>query len=34
MTYTIKDYKSSTKPSWCPGCGDYAVLTRIIEYHD
>jgi 2-oxoglutarate ferredoxin oxidoreductase subunit beta len=31
MTYTIKDYKSSTKPSWCPGCGDYAVLTALLS---
>jgi len=31
MTYTTKDYKSSTKPSWCPGCGDYAVLTALLS---
>src|SRR3989304_5633374 len=24
---TIKDYKSSTKPVWCPGCGDFGVLS-------
>jgi len=31
MTYTLKDYKSSTKPSWCPGCGDYAVFTALLN---
>jgi len=23
------DYKSSVKPVWCPGCGDYAVLLAF-----
>jgi 2-oxoglutarate ferredoxin oxidoreductase subunit beta len=23
------DYKSSVKPVWCPGCGDYAVLVSF-----
>ncbi|MDD3420339.1 MAG: 2-oxoacid:ferredoxin oxidoreductase subunit beta [Candidatus Gastranaerophilales bacterium] len=30
MEYTLKDYKSSTKPSWCPGCGDFAVLAALL----
>ena len=25
------DYKSSLKPVWCPGCGDYGVLTAITQ---
>lgn len=29
MTLTAKDYRSSTKPSWCPGCGDFAVLGAL-----
>ena len=26
-----KDYKSSVKPIWCPGCGDYAVLSAVTK---
>jgi 2-oxoglutarate ferredoxin oxidoreductase subunit beta len=26
-----KDFKSSTNPVWCPGCGDYAVLTSLTR---
>ena len=25
------DYKSATKPIWCPGCGDYSVLSSITK---
>jgi 2-oxoglutarate/2-oxoacid ferredoxin oxidoreductase subunit beta len=25
------DYKSSLKPIWCPGCGDYGVLQAIYR---
>ncbi|MGB5486017.1 MAG: thiamine pyrophosphate-dependent enzyme [Lysobacterales bacterium] len=28
---TFKDYKSRTKPIWCPGCGDFAVLNAITK---
>ena len=28
---TPKDYSSDTKPIWCPGCGDYAVLLSITK---
>ena len=31
MTYTAKDFKSDAKPVWCPGCGDYAVLSSITK---
>lgn len=27
--YTAQDYKSALKPIWCPGCGDFGVLTAI-----
>ena len=26
-----KDYKSGVKPVWCPGCGDFAVLSAITK---
>jgi len=26
---TIKDYKSELHNDWCPGCGDFAILTAI-----
>jgi 2-oxoglutarate ferredoxin oxidoreductase subunit beta len=26
-----KSYKSDIKPVWCPGCGDYAVLSAITK---
>jgi len=28
---TFKKYISSLKPIWCPGCGDYAVLTSLAK---
>lgn len=28
---TSNDYKSNTKPSWCPGCGDFAVLAALTS---
>jgi len=29
--YTVKDYRSDLKPIWCPGCGDYGVVTAIYR---
>ena len=29
--FTARDYKSDTKPVWCPGCGDYSVLLSITK---
>jgi len=29
--FTPKTYKSAAKPIWCPGCGDYAVLSSITK---
>ncbi len=26
-----KDYKSSVKPIWCPGCGHYSILNAITK---
>lgn len=28
---TVKDYKSELKPVWCAGCGDFAVLTALVQ---
>ncbi|MBX9633669.1 MAG: 2-oxoacid:ferredoxin oxidoreductase subunit beta [Magnetospirillum sp.] len=30
-SYSAKDFKSAVKPVWCPGCGDYAVLSSITK---
>lgn len=29
--YTVKDYKSKTKPIWCPGCGNYGILNALYR---
>jgi 2-oxoglutarate ferredoxin oxidoreductase subunit beta len=29
--YVAKDYKSDLKPIWCPGCGDFGVVTSIYR---
>jgi 2-oxoglutarate ferredoxin oxidoreductase subunit beta len=26
-----KDYKTGIKPIWCPGCGDFAVLSAVTK---
>ena len=28
---TAKDYRSDLKPIWCPGCGDYGVVTALYR---
>ena len=28
---TARDFKSDVKPVWCPGCGDYSVLSSITK---
>ena len=28
---TVKDYRSDVKPTWCPGCGDFAVLSASFK---
>jgi len=27
----VKDYKSGAKPVWCPGCGDFGVLSASFK---
>ena len=27
----IAVYKSEVKPDWCPGCGDFGVLTAVAK---
>ena len=29
--YTIDEYKSDEKPTWCPGCGDFGVLNAVYR---
>ncbi|MBI5508736.1 MAG: 2-oxoacid:ferredoxin oxidoreductase subunit beta [Deltaproteobacteria bacterium] len=29
--FTKKDYQSELKPIWCPGCGDFGVLSCIYQ---
>lgn len=31
QTYTAKDFRSDLKPIWCPGCGDFGVVTAIYR---
>lgn len=30
-TFQLKDYKSDLKPIWCPGCGDFGVVTALYR---
>src|SRR3989475_12849705 len=29
QTIELQEYKSEIKPTWCPGCGDFAVLAGL-----
>ena len=29
--YSAKDFRSSLKPIWCPGCGDYGVVSALYR---
>ncbi|MCX7241985.1 MAG: 2-oxoacid:ferredoxin oxidoreductase subunit beta [Burkholderiales bacterium] len=29
--FTAADFKSSYKPIWCPGCGDFTVLSSVTK---
>jgi 2-oxoglutarate/2-oxoacid ferredoxin oxidoreductase subunit beta len=31
VNLTPNDYKSEVRPVWCPGCGDYSVLTSLYK---
>jgi 2-oxoglutarate ferredoxin oxidoreductase subunit beta len=28
---TVRDLKSDVKPIWCPGCGDFGVLSSVMK---
>lgn len=28
---TVQNYKSDVRPTWCPGCGDFGVLTATYK---
>jgi 2-oxoglutarate/2-oxoacid ferredoxin oxidoreductase subunit beta len=28
---TVKDFRSDLKPIWCPGCGDFGVVTALYR---
>ena len=29
VKFTLKDYKSDLHNDWCPGCGDFGILTGV-----
>lgn len=29
MQISLDDYKNNSKPAWCPGCGDFAILNAV-----
>jgi len=31
MEVTVKDYANAVKPTWCPGCGDYGILSAVKQ---
>lgn len=31
MAVSAKDYASSVKPTWCPGCGDFGILSAVKQ---
>ncbi len=31
VTLTPKDFRSDIKPIWCPGCGDFVVLSSLTK---
>ncbi len=31
VLFEVKDYKSEVKPVWCPGCGDFGVLSATYK---
>ena len=31
VLFEVKDYKSGEKPVWCPGCGDFGVLSATYK---
>lgn len=31
MAHTTQDYRGKLKPTWCPGCGDFGVLSALLQ---
>ncbi len=31
MAVTMKDYAGEVKPTWCPGCGDFGILSAVKQ---
>jgi 2-oxoglutarate ferredoxin oxidoreductase subunit beta len=31
VTVNVKDYAGPVKPTWCPGCGDYGILSAVKQ---
>ena len=31
MAANVRDYASPIKPTWCPGCGDYGILSAVKQ---
>ena len=31
MPLTVKDFKGKVDPDWCPGCGDFGILTALKQ---
>jgi len=31
VAFTPQSYKSDVKPVWCPGCGDFSVLSAVTK---
>jgi 2-oxoglutarate ferredoxin oxidoreductase subunit beta len=31
VSLTIKDFKGKAEPDWCPGCGDFGVLSALKQ---
>jgi 2-oxoglutarate ferredoxin oxidoreductase subunit beta len=31
LRVTVKDFKGKADPDWCPGCGDFGVLTALKQ---
>ena len=29
QVYTVKDYSTKEVPTWCPGCGDFTILSSL-----
>ncbi len=32
LDYTRQDFQTDQEPRWCPGCGDYTILSAVQRY--